>query len=60
MPESAADRLRLLATEALLKAGEMTDDACRRVMIDIAATYARLADDAEQRPTAKPPLDKPE
>jgi hypothetical protein len=54
MLEREADRLRRLATEALQTAVEMTDDACRRVMIDIAAAYARLAEHAEQREAADP------
>jgi hypothetical protein len=32
----------------------MTDDACRRVMLDIAAAYARLAEHAEQWEAADP------
>ena len=54
MPEREADRLRRLATEALQSAVGMTDDACRRVMLDIAAAYARLAEHAEQWEAADP------
>jgi hypothetical protein len=58
MPESEADRMTRLATEALKTAAEMTDDTCRRVMIEIAAAYARLAEHVEQREGSKPPHDE--
>jgi hypothetical protein len=60
MPESEPERMRRLATEALKTAAEMTDDTCRRVMIEIAAAYVRLAEHAERREGSKPSLDKPD
>jgi hypothetical protein len=49
MPGGEAERLRLLAIEALATAMQMTDTACRSMMLDVAACYDRLADHAEQR-----------
>jgi hypothetical protein len=60
MPEKEADRLRRLAMEALQTAAEMTDDAPRRVMIEVAAAYARLADYVDEHKAAKPLLDEPD
>lgn len=54
MPQSKAEQLRLRAIEALTKAAEMTEPICRDAMIEVAAHYTQLADDAEEREAASP------
>jgi hypothetical protein len=49
MPHTEAERLRLLAVNALAEAAQMTDVHCKHVMIGLAASYRRLADYAEAR-----------
>lgn len=58
MPRSDAERLRMLAAEAFAKAMEIADPTCRRMMLDMAATYHWLAEGAEAREPGKPPGDK--
>ncbi len=58
MPRSEVERLRSLAFEALAAASEMKDPVCQRIMIEVAASYARLAEHIEEREAAKPPLGK--
>lgn len=50
-------RFRLLAAEVLAVADQMSDPACRRLMICVAASYERLAGHAEQRAVAGPSPD---
>ena len=49
-----AARWDSLAAEANELANEMTDPESRRVMLNIAAAYARLAERARQRAQNKP------
>lgn len=60
MPDNEADRLRWLATEALKAAAELTDDASRLIMIEVAAAYMRLAEFVDERRTASPLPDEPD
>jgi hypothetical protein len=47
-----AARLRLLAAEVLTIGTGMTDPECKRDMMELAASYERLADHAEKRAAA--------
>jgi hypothetical protein len=54
MAQSEVERLRSLAFEVLAAASEMTDPICQRIMIEVAASYARLAEHIEERIAAEP------
>jgi hypothetical protein len=47
MLRSGTQRLRMLAVEAMAVASQMADADCRRIMLDLAATYELLAEHAE-------------
>ena len=49
MPNNKINRFTLLAVEALAEAGQMTDPTSKRIMLDVVASYFRLADLFERR-----------
>jgi hypothetical protein len=59
MPRSDAKRLRFLAVEAMAAAAQMSDPNCRRIMINVAASYERLAQHAEASEADSPPPPDP-
>jgi hypothetical protein len=60
MPQDRAKRFRMLAIEARAVAEQMTDEAARREMLSLAASYDVLADRAEEREGDEPSDDKDE
>jgi hypothetical protein len=59
MPRRAT-RFRQLAAEALAEVAALTDPTSKRLMIEIAAGYERLAERAEAREEDKPPTEEKE
>lgn len=58
MSHSSARRFRQLAADALAEATLLTDPKSKRLLIEIAASYERLAESAEAREAATPPADR--
>lgn len=58
MSHSTARRFRQLAADALAEAALLTDPAMKRLLIDIAASYERLAEGVEAREAAAVPTDR--
>ena len=58
MSRSRADRFRQFAADALVEAAVLTDPASKRLMIEIAASYERLAERTEAREAGAPARDK--
>jgi hypothetical protein len=58
MSRIQAGRFRHLAADALAEAALVTDPAFKRLLIEMAASYGRLAERMETRETDETPTDK--
>jgi hypothetical protein len=57
MLQDRSKRFRQLAADALAEAALLTDPTTKRLLIEIAASYERLADRTQWPEATKPPTD---